>query len=133
MGKQRFHLPGLLSPLEFEIVERLFDNLPNGEEREAKEKTSNAANIRHQESISRGHRLTRNKESDYQGVPRVDKLLLLMQDVGSGCPKNDLIDKGTFKLGTLQERKTSKVLLSRFDFSFSPENLQITNTSNDYK
>ena len=56
-----------------------------------------------------------------------------MQDVGSGCPKNDLIDKGTFKLGTLEERKTSKVLLSRFDFSFSPENLHITNTSNDQK
>ena len=56
-----------------------------------------------------------------------------MQDVGSGCPKNDLIDKGTFKLGTLEERKTSKVLLSRFDFSFSPENLHITNTSNDHK
>ena len=56
-----------------------------------------------------------------------------MQDVGSGCPKNDLIDKGTFKLGTLEERKTSKVLLSRFDFSFSPENLHIKNTSNDHK
>ena len=56
-----------------------------------------------------------------------------MQDVGSGCPKNDLIDKGTFKLRTLEERKTSKVLLSRFDFSFSPENLHITNTRNDHK
>ena len=56
MGKQRFHLPGLLSPLEFETVERLFDNLPNGEEREAEEKTSNAANIRHQKSTSRGQK-----------------------------------------------------------------------------
>ena len=55
MDKHKFYLPGLLSPLDFEIVERLFDNLPNGEEREAEEKTSNAANIRHQKRISRGH------------------------------------------------------------------------------
>ena len=60
MGKHNFYLPGLLSPLDFEIVERLFDNLPNGEEREAEEKTRNAANVRHQKSISRGHHLTRN-------------------------------------------------------------------------
>ena len=58
--KHKFYLPGLLSPLDFEIVERLFDNLPNGEEREAEKKTSNAANVRHQKSISRGDQLTRN-------------------------------------------------------------------------
>ena len=60
MGKRKFYFPGLLSSFHFEIVERLFDNLPNGEEREAEEKTSNAANVRHQKSISRGRQLTRN-------------------------------------------------------------------------
>ena len=60
MGNHKYYLPGLLSPPNFEIVERLFDNLPNGEEREAEEKTRNAANVRHQKSISRGRQLTRN-------------------------------------------------------------------------